>query len=168
MYNYYPLVQGHKYGQHGDRETARRWIEVFGQSVRCILRTGGYFEKIRIDCLWKNDPLVKGLQNSHIAILVFILSLKVFNEITRWNMLSRNFGWFKFWNSFFNNDSVGYYYQFVRQIENLVALNETILNHPESKIIYTIVYEIAYMITKKRGNRAIWGRNWRIISEMGI
>jgi len=50
----------------------------------------------------------------------------------------------------FNNDSAGHYYQFPRQIENLVALDETILNHPESKIIYTIVYEIARNIIKRR------------------
>jgi len=56
----------------------------------------------------------------------------------------------------FNNDSAGHYYQFVRQIENLVVLNDTILNHPENKIIYTIVYEIAHKILK-RGEAETYG-----------
>lgn len=57
----------------------------------------------------------------------------------------------------FNNDSAGRCYQFARQIESLVVLNETILNLPESEIIYTIVYEIAHKITK-RGETEPYGK----------
>jgi len=56
----------------------------------------------------------------------------------------------------YNNNSVGRYYQFEREIESIVVLNEKILNFPESAVIYIIVYGIAHKI-KKKGEEEIYG-----------
>ncbi len=49
----------------------------------------------------------------------------------------------------FSKETNGQFYDFLNQVKDLVVLNESILNFPESNIIYVIVHELAHKVAKE-------------------
>lgn len=49
----------------------------------------------------------------------------------------------------FSKETNGQFYDFLNQVKDLVVLNESILNSPESNIIHVIVHELAHKVAKE-------------------